>query len=74
MTDEDSRLCYDCWVELDIIDVEKDEQSICLCTHLVHMAKLYWRVKRDGKWIMTPAKVTFMDTTRVQVAIMEDEK
>lgn len=26
ITDEDSKLCYDCWVDLDIIDTElKDE-------------------------------------------------
>jgi hypothetical protein len=24
------------------------------------MAKLYWRVKRDGKWTWRPAKVLFM--------------
>ncbi len=56
ITDEDSRLCYDCWVDLDIIDTElKDEQFISLCIHRVYMAKLYWRVKRDGKWTWTPA-------------------
>jgi hypothetical protein len=38
------------------------------------MAKLYWRVKRENKWKWIPAKVTLMDTTRVQVELMEDEE
>lgn len=26
-----------------------------LCIHRVYMAKLYWRVKRDGKWTWVAA-------------------
>ena len=25
ITDEDSKLCYDCWVDLDILDTEENE-------------------------------------------------
>ncbi len=27
------------------------------CPLGLHMAKLYWRVKKDGKWTWTPAHV-----------------
>jgi hypothetical protein len=38
------------------------------------MAKLYWRVKVNGKWSWKPAKVTFMDTCRTQVENLEEEE
>jgi len=38
------------------------------------MARLYWRVKKKGKWTFKPAKVTFMDTYRTQVENLEEEE
>ncbi len=32
------------------------------------MAKLYWRVKKDGKWTWAAALVTDEDDERVEVA------
>jgi hypothetical protein len=28
ITDEDSKLCYDCWVDLDIIDTELEYEHV----------------------------------------------
>ncbi len=42
--------------------------------HLAYMAKLYWRVKIDGKWTWRPAKVTFMDSYRTQVDNLPEEE
>ena len=28
ITDEDSKLCYDCWVDLDIIDHELEHEHV----------------------------------------------
>ena len=33
--------------------------NISLCIHGVYMAKLYWRVKRDGKWTWKPATMVY---------------
>ena len=60
ITDEDSKLCYDCWVDLDIIDHELNDQFICLCIHRVYMAKLYWRVKKNDKWTWRPVSPKLM--------------
>jgi len=40
------------------------------------MAKLYWRVKRDGKWTWKPAEVIYMDknTAKALVEILEEEE
>ena len=39
------------------------------------MAKLYWRVKRDGKWTWQPAIVTLIDTEMKYCEVqMEDEE
>ncbi len=42
----------------------------------LHMAKLYWRVKKNGKWTWTPADVSvvYEDGTQFVVAHpLEDE-
>ncbi len=33
------------------------------------MAKLYWRVKRDGKWTWVPAEVTYDDRSDTYVEV-----
>jgi len=40
------------------------------------MAKLYWRVKRDGKWTWAPAEVTYYnkDDTYVEVQRYVEEE
>jgi hypothetical protein len=40
------------------------------------MAKLYWRVKRDGKWTWKPAEVIYMDqgTAKTLVENLEEEE
>ena len=47
-----------------------------LCIHPVYMAKLYWRVKRDGKWTWKPAEVIYMDqgTAKTLVENLEEEE
>jgi hypothetical protein len=32
---------------------------ICLLHQRVYMAKLYWRIKVDGKWTWRPAKLVY---------------
>ena len=42
------------------------------------MAKLYWRVKRDGKWTWVPAEVTYFSKLDDDVIVLrldqEDEE
>ena len=33
-----------------------DQQLIYLCIHRVYMGKLYWRIKKNGKWTWRPVK------------------
>jgi hypothetical protein len=44
-----------------------------LCIHRVYMAKLYWRVKRNGKWTWRPATVTGWTTDGYGGHIVEPE-
>ena len=44
-----------------------DDQLIQYCIQRVCMAKLYWRLKVNGKWTWRPAHITFMDERRIQV-------
>jgi len=39
------------------------------------MAKLYWRVKRNGKWTWRPAKVSWkLDDPTIEVYKLEEEE
>ncbi len=40
------------------------------------MAKLYWRVKIDGKWTWKPARVTYhnVDAVHIEVAHFQKEE
>ena len=44
--------------------------------HPVYMPKLYWRVKRGGKWTWTPAKVVYysVEEASVEVEMLEEEE
>ncbi len=37
------------------------------------MAKLYWRVKRDGKWTWRPAQTYELDTGEHSVTVVMEE-
>ena len=40
------------------------------------MAKLYWRIKRNGKWTWRPAEVIYMDvnTSKTLVEMLEEQR
>ncbi len=35
------------------------------------MAKLYWRVKKDGKWNWTPVRVTFRSKPMIEQLLID---
>lgn len=44
------------------------------CIHPVYMAKLYWRVKRDGKWTWRPAGLRGIDKLWTTVWNYQEEE
>ena len=61
MTDDEHRICYDCFVELDLMFYEEEQMYTNLYVYkaprLFMSGKLYWRYKKNGRWTWKAARL-----------------